>query len=525
MVSIHKIKWCLLVFILFSLKAFSQDFYDINKIRDIKITFKEKKWDHILDSLMKDGKGKRLEADIVVDGIKYKQVGVRYKGNSSYNSIRKQKKSKLPFNIDANFKLKKQTFQEGILSLKLSNMSMDPSCIREVLGYYMANSIMPSPKANFCRLYVNGKYLGVYTNTESIDERFLKNHFKNNKGVLVKCDPNWAIKEPAACPKGDNASLLYQGEDSTCYLRNYELKSKYGYKELIKLVRILNKEAEKLESLLDIDKTLWMHAYNHTMVNLDSYSGMLSHNYYLYKDTNGIFFPLIWDLNLAFGGFNKDYKKTLTEDQLFNYSIVEHQLDPSRPLIQKLLEKPLYRKLYLAHVRFIYKHLFANEALLKKADEYHKFIDAEVLKDKNNLYTYSEFKQNLESRVGSGNTSVVGLKELIKARTDYMSKSEILADGPQLGDPVAKRDSANISVSVKCTGADKVYLFYRNKKQGHFSYVLMQTVEAESSAQTDKTYTKQLPLIDDTYYYIVAENSKTATVIPEKAPFEALKVQ
>ncbi len=517
---------CGLIFLLFiSISLHSQDFYDIKQIREIKVTFKEKNWSHLLDSLMKEGKGKRISADLSIDGIKYKQVGVRYKGNSSYNSIKRLNKSKLPFNIDANFKDKKQRFPEGISSLKLSNMLFDPSFVREVLGYYMANQFLISPRANFCRLYVNGKYLGIYTSAESVDSRFMKKHFGNNKGVLVKCDPTWSLKESKTCPKGDNASLLYQGEDSACYKKNYELKSDYGYKELIKLIRILNKEPDKIESILDIDKTLWMHAFNHTIVNLDSYSGTLSHNYYLYKDSTGLFVPLIWDLNLAFGAFTKDYKKNLTDKELFNYSVTEHASDPTRPLIQKLLEKAVYRKIYLAHVRYIYEHLFKNSELINKADEYHQFIDEEAKKDLNKLYSYEDFTQNLEGKVTLGTVSVVGLKELINERTNYLSKTEISGSGPVLTEPVISKDEQNITISVKSTGADKVYLFYKNKQQPYFSYVLMQTVDNEPSTTVEKNYTKQLPLKDDTYYYIVAENSKTATVIPELASNKAIKVQ
>ncbi|HMG16464.1 MAG TPA: CotH kinase family protein, partial [Saprospiraceae bacterium] len=416
-------------------------------------------------------------------------------------------------------------FQEGVVSLKLSNMLFDPSFIREVLGYYMANQFLISPKANFCRLYVNGKYLGIYTSAESVDTRFLKKHFGNNKGVLIKCDPTWALKESKTCPKGDNAALLYQGEDSTCYRKNYELKSDYGYKELIKLIRTLNQEPDKIASLLDIDKTLWMHAFNHTIVNLDSYSGTLSHNYYLYKDSTGLFVPLIWDLNLSFGAFTKDYKKNLTDADLFNYSVTEHYNDPTRPLIQKLLEKPVYRKIYLAHVRYIYEHLFKNNSLLTKADEYHQFIDAEVKKDLNKLYTYEDFNQNLEQKVMLGTVPVVGLKEFITERTNYLGKTEISGPGPLLTEPQLTKDAQNFTISVNCTGADKVYLFYKNKQQPYFSYVLMQTVDNEPSTIVEKNYTKQLPLKDETYYYIVAENSKTATVIPELASNKAIKVQ
>lgn len=40
------------------------------------------------------------------------------------------------------------------------------------------------------------------------------------------------------------------------------------------------------------------------MVNLDSYIGQFKQNYYLYKDDNGRFNPIVWDVNISFGTFS-----------------------------------------------------------------------------------------------------------------------------------------------------------------------------------------------------------------------------
>src|SRR5678815_4800594 len=54
---------------------------------------------------------------------------------------------------------------------------------------------------------------------------------------------------------------------------------------------------------MDMDRVIWMLAFNNVLVNLDSYSGVFCQNHYLYKDSYGYFNPIIWDLNMCFGGF------------------------------------------------------------------------------------------------------------------------------------------------------------------------------------------------------------------------------
>lgn len=51
------------------------------------------------------------------------------------------------------------------------------------------------------------------------------------------------------------------------------------------------------------DRALWMLAFNNIYVNLDSYSGGIGHNHYLYQDDNGRFNNIVWDLNQSFASF------------------------------------------------------------------------------------------------------------------------------------------------------------------------------------------------------------------------------
>ena len=75
----------LFLVIFFSFSSFSQDVFDIG-IRKIEIFFSEPNWDDTLDVYYANDMGKRLIADsVLIDGIADQDVGIKYKGNSSYN--------------------------------------------------------------------------------------------------------------------------------------------------------------------------------------------------------------------------------------------------------------------------------------------------------------------------------------------------------------------------------------------------------------------------------------------------------
>jgi spore coat protein CotH len=256
----------------FSLAA-QTDLYNPEKIQEIRISFDDPNWFQTLHEYKEEGNEKRLEATLVLNGTSYEGVGVRFKGNSSYYNVRKTGATKLPFNIKANFTEKGQRFPDDIKTLKLSNVFRDPSFLREVLSYEIAAKYMPSPRAGFSRVYVNDEYLGLYNLTESVDENFLEDHFGENQGTFVKCDPAWGAKEKDYCPEGDKASLMYQGDNPNCYFTYYEMKSDSGWTELIDLTKVLTNEPERIEEILDVDMALWMLAFNNVLVNLDSYTG------------------------------------------------------------------------------------------------------------------------------------------------------------------------------------------------------------------------------------------------------------
>lgn len=506
-------------------QAQEKDIFQANSILEIKLTLKEANWDKLLDEQKQSGNDERLIGNAVINGVEYKEVGIRYKGNSSYFRVRDLDEKKLPFNIKVNETDKSQKLPGGISTLKLANAFLDPSFVREVLAYEIAGKYMPSPRANFTKVYVNNQYLGLYNCTESIDDLFLDRHFGTSKGALVKCDPNWHIKPKSNCKSSDNASLAYVGEDSVCYMGTYELQDNAYWKDIIKLARILEKEPQNLEATLNIDQTLWMLAFNNVLVNLDSYTGQLCHNYYLYVDTFGVYHPLVWDMNLSFGGFRlTGMPPSLSEEGMQTMSPYLHFKDSGkgpgvqRPLISKLLANDLYAKIYIAHMKTILEENFVNGAYLKRAKEIQTFVDKHVKEDVNKLYDYAFFKKNIDTTVVVDEKRIIGIKELMGKRTQYLLKHPLLQrSAPAISDVKHAVADDKLQVSAKVEGSPtKVWLCYRYAGNAAFQRMEMGSEAAAFVANIENKAGAQ--------YYLIAENAQAASLSPARAAKEFYQV-
>jgi hypothetical protein len=521
----------LVSFLLFAFQAKAQHFYDWNYMPEIRITFKESNWDQILDSLKQMKDDQRLLADVTIDGQLYPDVGVRYKGNSSYFNVRKYGDSKLPFNLKANFKRPEQKFPDGIETIKLSNVFRDPSFLREVISYEIARKYMPASRANFAKVYVNDTYLGLYNSTESLDDDFLKNYFNEKNGVLVKCDPEeWGSEVKEGCPEGDKASLMYLGEDPDCYRTFYEMKSDSGWQDLVQLTNILNNEPERIEEILDVDMALWMLAYNMVMLNFDSYTGRLSHNYYLYRRKSGQFVPIIWDLNLSLGGFRfADSGKALSKEEMQTVSpfLYYKEKDPTRPLITQLLSNPLYRKIYLGHIRTIVEENFVSGSFLERCREIQAFVDKAVREDGNKLYDYEAFQTNLDSSAYAGKTEIYGIADLMEGRTKYLlNHPTIKYPAPEISSVEHFQFGPTLAVQAQITGAQRAFLAYKNGKKDAYTLVEMFDDSRNNDQMAgDNIWGATVEYDKKIRYYIIAEGERSASLAPERASFEFFKVE
>ena len=73
---------CIAFLLILNLNA--QDFYDLNTIQTIEITFAESNWDQLLDNEYASTGDYIMAQNVAINGVDFDSVGVKYKGNSTY---------------------------------------------------------------------------------------------------------------------------------------------------------------------------------------------------------------------------------------------------------------------------------------------------------------------------------------------------------------------------------------------------------------------------------------------------------
>ena len=509
----------LLTFIYVHAQQAVTDFYDPNTVQTIELTVEDADWQRQLDSMRLNGGGYLL-ATARINGKQLTNVGVRYRGNKSYAPG----KDRNPLHLKLNYIDKNQDYN-GYQTVKLSSALRDPSMVREVLSYEIARDYMPAPRANYAKVTVNGKDYGIYVNVEPVNQRFLNEHYGTSDGAFFKASGN-SDGAPRGCKNGVFGNLQYD-ENIRCYLHNWEQISDGGWNQLIELTRRLDQDPDRLAEILDVDQTLWMLAFNNVLVNLNSYTGKESQNFYLYQDSTGRFHPIIWDLNLSFGSYkNIGEGSDLGLRQLQNLDPLVHVDSPTKPLISKLLSNDTYRKQYLAHVRQIVYDHFKEGQYLARARELQRSIQTHYIADPYKEYSYQEFQNNLTQTVGK-RSRIPGLEELMKVRESYLRKSEPLAVIPSEFEEVKFRTRKPLSddtidaftVRAKVGKFPKrVYLMYRFNPSEPFQQLFLHDDGKHLDYNAnDGTFAATVMPRDPgatMEYYLMAENAAIASFYP-----------
>lgn len=500
--------------------ANAQNFYDENVIQDLEINFTQSNWDYMLDTA-KLGAGDYIMADWVkINGILYDSVGIRYKGNSSYDSA--IVKNPLHIKLDEY----KNHDHQGFESIKLSNGYGDPSCIREVLAYSILEKYMHCPQSNFAKVTINGNYIGLYSSSENIDKKFLGDHFYSSINTFLKCNPTGA---PTPALK---SNFKYISSDSTSYMPFYELKSDTGWHDFINFCNTATNTQNNLASELDIDRTIWMLAYNNLFINLDSYNGVYAQNHYTYKDATGHFNPIIWDLNMCFGAFPYAGtgaigvgQKTLQE--LKDYSPFAHATEIAWPLINVVMADSTMKRKYIAHLKTMLQENIISGNYQTKATQFQSLIDNNIASDVNKLFSYTQFQNGLTNDVVFGNFTVPGIANLMEARKTYLqSLPEFAAAAPSISNyvsnPINPNYNQQFALTATITNTSKAYLGYRFDKTKKFQSIEMYDDGLHGdNAANDNIYGVYLNMLNGIMeYYIYAENTNAGMFAPQRAEHE-----
>ena len=383
---------------------------------------------------------------------------------------------------------------------------------------------MPIPsKANYVKVYVNDDYRGLYTNTEHIGNEFLDYHFGDSQRPFIKCDPIFIDIPPAP-----NSNLAYY-PDTMEYATLYDMKSDYGLEELQELTFQLNFFPESIEDYLDVDRTLWFHALSNIFVHFDGYMAF-AHNYYLYKDKNGRWNPILWDVNGAFGRllWNGNNAWPLNFSQLKKTNPLHHiNRNEFRPLIANLLQQPRFYKMYQAHYKTIKEEMIDNGYYFERAQFWHDLADTIIVYEPYPLSSYNKFLNNLTSNVGFLFDLSPGIQSLMEGRKDYLDTLGFMnLSQPLIADWSVSNTSPEafetINFNLTTNDAETVILGYRYGIFDRFEKVQMFDDGAHGDGGAGDGVYGVSVVVDpgEIQYYFYAENEEAGVFSPARAEYE-----
>ena len=499
-------------------------FFDADSIRTIDITFYDANYDSILHDAWINNTGLRLPATIQLDGGPFlPNVAVRYKGNSTYALPRNMENPKLPFNLDINDWQPGQTLM-GQKKVKLANAFLDPTFVKELTAAKIYRKYLPTPEVNLMKLNVQGTYLGLYVNTEAIDGEFLKKHFQENNGVLIKCDPIQQFGQPG--PTG-SSDLNWLGSDTTLYYNHYDVKTAGGWAELVHFIDVLNNNPTELDSVLNVDRTLWALAVNQAIANLDTYNGLYQHNYYLYQTGDGLFQMIPWDLSESYIGALLGTNVNTTA--LYEYDPYNGYNCWWYPLVQRLTANPYseYGKIYTAHLRTIIEESLNSTDMGNYISGIQSNALPAVLADTNKVFGNLAYYSNVNNELIIPSViSIGGITSTIDLRKPYLEGlGPVTQSPPVISDVSLINQGGSYYVQASVSNAFTVELMStKNNYNSKFtSTVLLDNGTNGDLVAGDGIYTGPLPSVfngETIKYYIKAKNLLATELNPKRAEYE-----
>jgi CotH kinase protein/Lamin Tail Domain/Secretion system C-terminal sorting domain len=467
--------------------------YDSTQVKSIYLDFQQTNyW-----TLLQQNYATRtpIAANLTYDGVTYNNIGVHFKGNTSYMNV--QNSQKKSFGVDMEFTTNGEDLM-GYKTLNFNNAFEDASFLREVFYLHQIRKHIPAAKANFIHLYLNNVDWGLYPNVQQVNKDLLDEWFLSNNGANWRATTDGGTGPGPGGPGGQwgdgTAALNYLGADTASYQEYYTLKSSDMTNPWDKLVAgcnaLNNTTTGNLPTVLpaffDVDRVLWHLASEIAFSDDDSYVYKGKMDYYVYYEPEtGRLAPLEFDGNSAMKA------NSATWSPFYNANKVNY------PLLNKILAVPQWRQRYLAHMRTIINEELNPANCNAILDNYKTQIDALVNADPKKLYTYTQF-----------NTEITVLKNFVASRrTSLLANAEVAQVAPTIGTvtyynnanqawtaPLAN-EAVNVTAAVTSTnGISGVNLYYATDLVGNFTKASMFDDGAHNDgAAGDGTYGASLP--------------------------------
>lgn len=363
------------------------------EISNVDIEIDESEFQEMLDNPLEE---EYKEGTVTYNGIKIGYTGVRVKGNSSLMTVASSDSNRYSFKLAFNKYIEQDL--AGYTKINLNNNFADPSYMREYLTYDVLEKMgLETPNYSYVNVSINGEHYGLYLAVENIEEPYLERNFGNSTGNLYKADTGAKLAWEDGMSIDDTGLIMKSGLENNT--------------KLLEFIKALH-DGKDIESYFDVDKYLRNLAVTTVTADMDSYQGMMSHNYYLYEQ-NGKFTFLAWDHNMSIGGMigtDIDVQKEMLIDEPTIGAVENH------PLVNYVLSNSEYKEQYHDYVQQTVDLLKDIES---QVDELKSLIGDEVKKDPTAFYSYDEFLANTGDESIDGYPGIVGF---MKDRLEHVQK-------------------------------------------------------------------------------------------------------
>lgn len=366
---------------------------------------------------------------VIIDGDTYKNVAIRAKGNTSLSQVAAYGNDRYSFKIEFDYYDNAKSYY-GLDKLCLNNIIQDNTYMKDYLTYQLMSSFgVDAPLCSYVYITVNGEDWGLYLAVEGVEEAFLKRNYGNDYGNLYKPDSmemgaghgdlekqdlerppmegGFEGEPPAGFKKdmgemhnmaSSDVSLIYMDDDYESYPNIFDnAKTKISDKDKKRLILSLKQlnNNENIENIIDIDEVIRYFVVHNFVLNFDSYTGTMVHNYYLYEK-DGCLSMIPWDYNLAFGGFMDENDVTT----LINYPIdtpVSGGTIDTRPMLAWIFNHEDYTECYHQYFAEFISDYFDNARLAEMIDSTETMITPYVEKDPTKFCSYEDFKEGIST--------------------------------------------------------------------------------------------------------------------------------
>jgi spore coat protein CotH len=291
----------------------SDDLFNPDVLQRLEIWLNESDWSKLKAAFQENT---YYPADVIWNGQTVRNVGIRSRGLGSRSS------TKPGLRVDFDRYSSGQQFL-GLKSLVLDNLTQDRTGVKETVAMRFFTRLgIPSPRETHTRLFVNGKYAGLYGLVESVDKTMMGRVFGSigddvqNDGYLFEY--NYVL--------GSAWRFSYEGSALAPYKSRFDIKTNESHGEakiwgpIEELIRLVNStDASTFEQTigpkLDLPAFVrYIAAQNFIAENdgFNGYDGM--NNFYLYRLENSTSHVFIsWDEDNAF--LQSDFGITTRNDE------------------------------------------------------------------------------------------------------------------------------------------------------------------------------------------------------------------